>query len=83
MKVYTVEQANRWNEYVKSFGTWDAYYLCEYAISLMLHGDGIPLLICYEDTESRMCYVVMKKDISNDIHFHGNMGKNEYFDFEI
>lgn len=82
MKVYAVDQAAGWNQYVKSFRNWDVYYLCEYAISLMLHGDGIPLLICYEDSASRMCYVVMKRDISEDIRFQKNIEKNRYFDLE-
>jgi hypothetical protein len=82
VKVYTVDQADSWNQYVKSFRNWDVYYLCEYAISLMLHGDGIPLLICYEDAASRMCYVVMKRDISDDARFQESIGKNEYFDLE-
>lgn len=82
MRIYTVEQAAEWNEYVKSFPDWDVYYLCQYAVSLMLHGDGIPLLICYEDRVSRMCYVAMKRDLSQDARFHGSIGKKEYFDLE-
>lgn len=82
MKVYMVNQADIWNKYVKSFPDWDVYYLCEYAISLMLHGDGIPLLICYEDAVSRMCYVVMKRDLSDDARFWEYINQNTYFDFE-
>lgn len=82
MRIYTAEQADGWNCYVRSFQNWDVYYLCEYAVSLMLHGDGEPLLICYEDAASRMCYAVMKRDISDDPRFLGSIGKNECFDFE-
>ncbi len=82
MKIYTTDQADCWNQYVKSFSNWDVYYLCEYAISLMLHGDGVPLLICYEDAASRMCYVVMKRDISDDVRFVENIEKGKYFDLE-
>ena len=81
MKIFTADQAADWDQYVKSFRNWDVYYLCEYAISLMLHGDGIPHLICYEDAVSRMCYVVMKKDISEDSRFENSLEKNVYFDF--
>lgn len=82
MNVYTVDQAACWNQYVKSFSNWDVYYLCEYAISLRLHGDGVPLLICYEDAASRMCYVVMKRDISEDARFKKSIERNKYFDLE-
>ena len=82
MTIYTVDQADGWNNYVKSFHNWDVYYLCEYAVSLMLHGDGIPLLICYEDAASKMCYAVMKRDISGDVRFLGTLEKNKYFDLE-
>lgn len=81
MKIYTANQSADWDQYLKSFRNWDVYYLCEYAISLMLHGDGIPLLICYEDDVSRMCYVVMKRDISRNASFENSLEKNTYFDF--
>ena len=64
MKYLTCEQAVQWDEYVKSFPDWDVYYLCQYARSLMLHGDGEPILVCYEDKYTRMCYVLMKNDIA-------------------
>lgn len=82
MKIYTVDEADGWNRYVKSFPNWDVYYLCKYAASLSLHGDGIPSLICYEDTASRMCYVVMKRDISDDVRFQKHIEKDELFDWE-
>ena len=82
MKIYTADQADCWNQYVKSFSNWDVYYLCEYAISLKLHGDGVPLLVCYEDAASRMCFVVMKKDILEDIRFQNNIEKDKLFDLQ-
>ena len=82
MKIYTAGQAAGWNQYVKSFHNWDVYYLCEYAVSLILHGDGIPLLICYEDAAARMCYVVMKRDIGDDKRFQNSIEINKYFDLE-
>ncbi len=35
----------------------------------MLHGDGEPLLIEYQDEASHFCYVAMKRDISEDSRF--------------
>ena len=71
-----------WNEHIKSYSNWDIYYLYEYAHSLMLHGDGEPLLICYEDEQARFCYVVMKKDIAECDLFKKNLEKNKLFDLE-
>lgn len=71
-----------WNTCVKSFQNWDIYYLNEYAYSFMLHGDGEPLLIYYEDKTSRFCYVVMKRDISNFEKFKGYLSPNAWYDLE-
>jgi hypothetical protein len=48
----------------------------------MLHGDGEPLLITYEDDESRFCYTVMKQDIATCPGFVGELESNTYYDFE-
>ncbi len=48
----------------------------------MVHGDGIPNLIIYEDDDVRFCYVLMKSDISDSQKFQGLITKNEYFDYE-
>ncbi len=81
MKYFTYKQASEWDEYVKSFPDWDVYYLCEYAVSFMLHGDGEPLLLCYEDGQARMCYVVMKNDIAGCSFFKNSLPYGKYFDF--
>lgn len=69
MNVLTPQTPEAWNAYVCSFAGWDIYYLCEYAVSLKLHGDGDPLLLCFEHGAERMCYVVMRKDIADDPAF--------------
>ena len=55
MNVLTPQTPEAWNAYVRSFAGWDIYYLCEYAVSLELHGDGEPLLLCFEHGAERMC----------------------------
>lgn len=67
---------------MKSFANWDIYYLFEYAVSFQLHGDGIPMLIYYEDRACRFCYVVMKKDIAQDPRFTKILEPNKYYDLE-
>ena len=82
LKIYNKFQAEEWNDYVQSFRNWDIYYLYEYAYSFMIHGDGEPLLIVYEDEYSRFCYVVMKNDIANFSAFKEYLKSGEYYDFE-
>lgn len=54
----------------------------EYACSFQLHGDGIPLLVYFENNEERFCYVVMHKDISESIPFVGTLSKGIFYDWE-
>ena len=82
LEVIGPKYREKWNLYVKSFKQWDIYYLCEYAQSFALHGDGAPLLIYYEDEAARFCYVVMKKDIAESPLFGKKLLQGVYFDFE-
>ena len=54
----------------------------EYAYSFQLHGDGVPLLVYFENNEERFCYIVMQKDISESIHFAGVLSRGTYYDWE-
>lgn len=83
MKVLTIEEADEWNEIVKSFKQWDVYYLCEYAKSLQLHGDGVPLLFYVEYGNRRLCYVAMKVDIAQSSVLKQCLPENQYFDMEV
>lgn len=80
MLILSHKDKREWNSLVKSFEKWDVYYLHEYAISFMEHGDGDPLLIYYEDINCRLCYVVMLNDISEMHAFKGKLLPRKYFD---
>ena len=82
MKIITSQTPEEWNTYVRSFAKWDIYYLCKYAVSLQLHGDGCPLLLCFEYKGERMCYTVMRKDIAHDPHFCDLLTTDRFYDFE-
>ena len=82
IKIYNKEQKNEWNRRVKSYDNWDVYYTYEYVHALMLHGDGEPMLICYEDQDVSMCYAVMKSDIAKCLQFQGVLAEGELFDWE-
>lgn len=80
LEVYTLQDSNKWDEIVKTFKDYDVYYLSGYTKAFYLHGDGEPLLFCYEGNGVKAINVVMKRDISNDEHF-SNLEKDTYFDF--
>lgn len=83
--VYTLDQTEEWKKIVSSFGNYDAYYLPGYVRAFQLHGDGEPLLVYWtenkEATGTRGINVVMKRDVSTDIHFSGKVEAGKYFDF--
>lgn len=73
---------NIWDNIVKSFSNWDVYYLYEYAYSLYLHGDGVPILVYYEDGGESFCYVIMQKDIAHSRQFYGLIKEGFFYDWE-
>lgn len=44
LTVYTIEQAEAWDDLVRTFSNYDVYYLSGYVKAFQLHGDGEPLL---------------------------------------
>jgi len=51
-------------------------------MSFQLHGDGDPLLLYFDDNDSRFCYVVMKSDIAESNGFKDILEHGRYFDLE-
>lgn len=92
LHIITKKDPVRWNTLVKSFSNWDVYYLYEYAESFHLHGDGNPLLVYYEDEESRFLYTVMQSDVADsmaiikakkdEILTDDDIKRGMYFDWE-
>lgn len=81
MEIVNVDESEKWNRIVRSFPKWDVYYLNEYAYSLKLHGDGLPLLVYSTEKEFRICYVVMQEDIAASEFFQGVLPINTYYDW--
>lgn len=81
MKVFQYYENEQWNDVVKSFPEWDIYYLNEYACSMKLHGDGVPILIYYEKEGKRLAYVMMQNDIAQFIPLKDCLEKGYYFDW--
>lgn len=81
IQIFTLDKSEQWDEIVCSFKSHDVYWLSGYVKAFQLHGDGEPVLIYYEDESARGINVVMKRDISKDSHFKGQLPQNKYFDF--
>ncbi len=81
LTVYGLDQAEQWDVIVRSFKKYDVYWLSGYVKAFQIHGDGDPMLFYYESDCCRGINVVMKRDVSNDLHFKGKIENNKYFDF--
>ena len=75
------DQAEQWDAAVRSFREYDVYWLNGYVRGFRIHGDGEPLLICYEDGGTRGINVVMKRDVAKAPAFAGRIPEGVYFDF--
>ncbi len=80
LSIITLKEKEKWNEIVKSFNNYDVFYLPEYVEAFEYHGDGEPLLIYYNDRETRAINVILKRDISNIEKFRNIFKKGQYFD---
>ena len=65
IKIYTISQADEWNNVVRSFPNHDVYYLSGYCKAFEVHGDGAPELLYYEEGMLRAIYVYMKRQIAS------------------
>lgn len=81
LTVYTIEQAEQWDNTVRSFKKYDTYWLSGYVKAFKIHGDGEPLLFYYEGQSTYGINVVMKRDVAKDVHFVGKLEQGQYFDF--
>lgn len=61
IRIYSVEEANEWDELVRTFANYDVYYLNGYVKAFMIHGDGVPQMFCYSTDALRGIYVYMKR----------------------
>lgn len=81
LSVYTLENANKWDEIVKSFSEYDTYWLSGYVKAFEIHGDGEPMLFYFQSESARGINVVMKRDIAKLPRFAGKIEKGSLFDF--
>ncbi len=80
LRVYTLDEADKWDAVVRSFRNHDAYWLSGYARSLQLHGDGEPLLFSYDDGATRGVNVAMRRDVTTAPQLRGVLEEGRWFD---
>lgn len=81
IRTYSIEQNEEWDAIVCSFDDHDTYWLSGYVKAFRIHGDGEPLLIYYDNGQTRGINVVLKRDVALDLHFKGLIGEGIYYDF--
>lgn len=80
LSVISIDESNKWNEVVRSFGDYDVYYLNEYTKAFKIHGDGEPILFYYEVKDTRAMNVVMRREVESDRNFREKIPKGTHFD---
>ena len=80
LKIYTLEQAEQWDAVVRSFEQHDVYQLSGYVEGFRIHGDGMPILLYYEDEYTRGINVVMQRDIAQHPAFADKLQEKTYYD---
>lgn len=78
----TLEQSAQWDEIVRSFSSYDVFWLSGYVKAFQLHGDGEPRLFYYDNPslQVRGINVVMWRDISHFPAFKTILAPNTWFD---
>ena len=61
IEIYDITRADAWDGIVKGFARYDVYYLSGYVKAFMIHGDGEPQLLHYEEDGLKAIYVYMKR----------------------
>jgi hypothetical protein len=80
LSIITLEESDKWDSIVKSFSSYDVYYLSGYTKAFKLHGDGEPTLFYYHDEDIRAINVVMIRDIAMDKRFIDKLENQSLFD---
>lgn len=82
LAVYGVEEAEKWDEIVRSFPDYEVFYLSGYCRAFMRENpaNGEPLLLLYTNGEERAVNVVFRRDVSLDRHLEGKVPGETCFD---
>ncbi|SDX28670.1 GNAT family N-acetyltransferase [Paenibacillus sp. CF384] len=81
LELIDFDDKEKWNHIVKSFNSYDVYYLNEYVSAFRHANDGKPLLVYFYGNRMRLCYVVQQSDIADDTRFSEYLSQGEYYDW--
>lgn len=80
IEIIRLEEKEKWDRTVKKIPLYDVYYLNGYVQAFALHGDGVPVLINFEEKNSQAVCVLMLRDVATDPKFKGLINQDEYYD---
>lgn len=81
-EVITVEQKEKWNGIVRSFGHYEVFYLNEYVEAFQELRNDKGLLLWYENNGTRAMNVVFKRDVAGVKQLAGKIEPEQYFDLQ-
>ncbi len=65
-EIYTIHESKAWDDKVVSLPNHDIYYLSGYLKAFMIHGDGSPILLYYEEGDLRGICAFMLRDLADE-----------------
>lgn len=80
IQIVNVNESERWDSIVKSFKSYDVFYLNTYVKAFNDNGDGEPVLFYYNDEDTKAINVFMQRDISNLEVFKEKLQEDKWFD---
>ena len=80
LQAITVDEEEKWDKIVKSFKKYDVNYRISYAKAFQLHDEGEPLLLYYDDGDTRAINVVLKRDIAGVDIFKDILDTGTWYD---
>ena len=81
LTIYGLDRTDEWDALVRSFSSYDTYWLSGYVRAFKLHGDGEPLLVSFDGADgTRGINVVMLRDVADDSRFADLIEHGRYFD---
>lgn len=80
LEVFHMDQVEQWDEVVRSFDSFDIYYLCGYSRVSRWQLGGVPYLLFYHNDSMKAINVVFLRDVAQDAFFAGKIEPGKYFD---
>lgn len=80
LSIISVDESEKWDCLVRSFKNYDVCYLSGYAKAFQINGGEEPLLLFFQNGNTKAINVVMKRDIAMSDYFRDKLKKDTWFD---